>query len=355
MEDEPPHVIPHSRPVLSEEAVQAAAAVMRSGQLAHGEVARRLEKRWCDETGMAAAAAVSSGTAALRLALLAIGVESGDDVVVPAYSCVALLNAPLSLGAQPVLADVVCDDWTLDAADVRRRITPRTRAVVAVDLFGQPAQMADLQTLGHPVVEDCAHGIGGRTTSGPFGGGSAVSISSFYATKMIGAGEGGIVAVHDAHAIERVREARDYGDRLPDGRHLNDKMTEVEAAVALEQLERLPETLLARAKLVQIYDQLLADAVPDKVVPPRASDGRIWYRYAVRMLDAEAATVCARMAQRGVRAEQPVWDLRRSPQWRSDLTASSEAFDRVVSLPLYPGLRPEEQERVVDTLREVLQ
>lgn len=347
-------VIPHSRLRLSEEAIQAAAAVLRSGHLAHGEVARRLEKRWCDETGMVAAAAVGSGMAALRLALLAVGVGAGDEVVVPAYSCVALLNAPLSLGAQPVLADVGRDDWTLDVADVGSRISSRTRAVVAVDLFGQPARIAELQALGPPVVEDCAHGIGGQTSAGPFGGGSAVSISSFYATKMIGAGEGGIVAARDMSVIQRVREARDYGDQLPDGHHLNDKMTDVEAAVALEQLERLPETLAVRAVLAQRYDQLLTSAVPDKVVLPRAADGRIWYRYAVRLLDADAETVCARMAVQGVRAEQPVWDLRGSPQWRADLTVTSEAFDRVVSLPLYPGLRPDEQDRVAATLFEAL-
>ncbi len=346
--------IPHSRPTLSPAAVEAATAVMRSGRLAHGEHARRLERRWCERTGMSEAAAVGSGLAALRLALLTLGVGAGDEVIVPAYSCVALLNAPLSLGARPVLADVVGDDWTLDVDDVARRITPETRAIVAVDLFGMPARMAELEALGLPVVEDCAHGIGGRTSTGAFGGGSAASISSFYATKMIGVGEGGIVAVRDPRMIERVREARDYGDRLPDGRNLNDKLTEVEAVLALEQLDRLDETLARRAQLAGRYTQLLGPRCRDRAVLPLDSAGRIWYRYVLRLVDRDAVAVCAAMAERGVSVEQPVWDLRGSGAWARDLPVTAQAFDRVVSLPLYPDLREEEQEHVVSSLEAVL-
>jgi dTDP-4-amino-4,6-dideoxygalactose transaminase len=347
--------IPHSRPDLSPAALAAAAAVLQSGQLAQGEHARRLERRWCELTGMAEAAAVGSGLAALRLALLALDVGSGDEVIVPAYSCVALLNAPLSLGATPVLADVLEDDWTLDVGDVSRRVTPRTRAIVAVDLFGMPSRIAELDSLGLPIVEDCAHGIGGRTSAGVFGGGSAASISSFYATKMIGVGEGGIVAVREPRMIERVREARDYGDRLPDGRNLNDKLTEVEAVLALEQLDRLDEILGLRARLAARYAELLTEHCAGLLVLPAAPAERIWYRYVVRLADRDAAGVCAHMAEHEIHVEQPVWDLRGWDAWSGDLPVTSRAFDRVVSLPLYPGLSEQEQERVVSTLKAVLQ
>lgn len=350
---ERPTIVPHSRPRIGEPAIRAVGDVLRSGQISHGPVARRLETRWCDLTGMPEAAAVGSGLAALRLALLALGVGPGDEVIVPAYSCVALLNAPLSLGAEPVLADVVRDDWTLDVEDVSHRVTGRTRAIVAVDLFGMPAPLTELQALGPPVVEDCAHGIGGRTNAGPYGGGSVASISSFYATKMIGVGEGGIVAVREPELIERVRGARDYGDRVPDGRNLNDKLTDVEAALALEQLARLPETLQVRANLAAHYAELL-DGSADEIVLPPDAEGRIWYRYAVRLTRRNAPEVCARMAELGVRAEQPVWDLRACAQWHDGLAATAEAFERVVSLPLYPDLRPDEQERVVAALREAI-
>lgn len=350
-----PAPVAHSRPYVGDAEAAAAAAVIRSRALAAGAVASELEAAWCESTGATAAACVASGVSALRLGLHALGVGAGDEVIVPAYSCVALLNAPLALGATPVLADVQTDDWTLAVDDVERCLTPRTRAIVAVDLFGMPAPLSELADFGLPIVEDCAHGIGGRTSAGPFGSGSAVSMSSFYATKMLGAGEGGIVAALDPDVVERVRAARDYGDQLPSPAHLNDKLTDVEAAVALVQLRRLDEILRLRAARAAGYGRRLASfSASGLVVLPPERDGRIWYRYAVRLPGRSAADVCNRMAARGVRAEQPVWDLRAAPQWRDELGRTAQAFGEVVSLPLYPDLTDAEQQRVCDALADVL-
>jgi dTDP-4-amino-4,6-dideoxygalactose transaminase len=296
------------------------------------------------------------GVAALRLGLLALGVGPGDEVIVPAYSCAALLNAPLSLGATPILADVELDDWTLAVEDVESRISPRTRVIVAVNLFGMPASLGELGALGVPVVEDCAHGIGGRTSAGPFGSGSGMSMSSFYATKLLGAGEGGIVAARDPGLVECARRARDYGDQLPDGRHLNDKPTDIQAAIALAQLRRLDEILSLRAERAARYSATLALLVDrGLIVLPAEREGRIWYRYVLRLRHGSAPEVCARMAARGVRAEQPVWDLRACEQWRTELVRTAEAFEHVVSLPLYPDLTEAEQERVCDMFADVVE
>lgn len=351
-----PLTVPHSRPFVGEAEAQAAAAVVRSRALVQGRVAAELEAIWCELTGMSAAACVGSGVAALRLALLGLGIGAGDEVIVPAYSCVALLNAPLSLGATPVLADVETDRWTIAPDDVAARFSERTRAIVAVDLFGAPAALDELCSMGVPVVEDCAHGIGGRTAVGPFGGGTDISLSSFYATKMIGAGEGGIVAARDPELIERVRAARDYGDRLPSSTNLNDKLTDVEAAIALEQIRRLDEILALRAERAGRYARLLAPLVEaGAVVLPIDEPGRIWYRYVVRLTRHPASEVCALAAARGVRLEQPVWDLRAAGEWSDDLVESAAAFTSVISLPLYPDLSPSELEAVADTFADILQ
>jgi perosamine synthetase len=348
-------LVPHSRPFVGAEEAAAAAAVVASGNLAAGRVVAELEADWNAATGTAEAAAVGSGVAALRLALLALGVSAGDEVVVPAYSCVALLNAPLSLGATPVLADVELDAWTLSVENVARKVSPKTRAIVAVNLFGMPAPLAELMELGLPIVEDCAHGIGGRTSGGRFGAGSEVSMSSFYATKMLGAGEGGIVASKDSELVGRVRRARDYGDQLPDGRHLNDKLTDIEAAVARVQLRKLDDILREReARAVAYTDVLTPLAEAGLVTLPENRTGRIWYRYAVRLHNGLAGDVGARMATCGVRAEQPVWDLRACEQWTDDLEGTGEAFDRVVSLPLYPDLTTREQELVCDAFADAV-
>jgi perosamine synthetase len=347
-------VVPHSRPFVGAREADAAAAVVRSRALAGGRIAAAVEAEWCALTQTAAAACVASGVGALRLSLWALGVGSGDEVIMPAYSCVALLNAALVVGAVPVLADVLPGDWTLDPADVAARMTPRTRAVIAVNLFGMPARLGELRSLGVPVVEDCAHGIGGATSAGPFGGGGDVSIASFYATKMIAGGEGGILASADTALIERARAARDYGDQLPGAQNLNDKLTDVEAAIVREQLARLPEMLALRARLAARYGELLAPLVEDgRVQLPPDAPGRIWYRYAVRLTGASSVAVGEQMAQLGVRVEQPVWDLRAAEYWSDGLSGTADAYERVVSLPLYPDLSSHEQEYVAERFREV--
>lgn len=308
--------------------------MVRSGHLAQGPRCAELEKVWCELTGTASAATVSSGLGALRLALHSLGVGQGDEVVMPAYSCVALLNATLALGATPVLADVIPGEWTLDPQDAAYRLSHRTKAIIAVNLFGMPTRIAELRTLGPPIIEDCAHGIAGWMRGD-------LSIGSFYATKMHGAGEGGIVA-GAPDLIERVRRARDYGDQAPNAQHLNDKMSDIEAAVALVQLRRRDEIHQLRAERASRYDAAL---VPGAIRP---ADARVWYRYVVHVQRAEE--VCEWMKARGVCVEQPVWDY----GWAEGLPVSQDAFRHLVSLPLYPDLTDEEQTTVIDRLAQCL-
>jgi len=344
--------VPHSKPSLGLAESEAVKSVLASGHLTQGPVVHQFEASWCRHTMTAFAACTGSGLGALRLSLVALEVGAGDEVIVPAYSCVALLNAVLAVGATPVLADVTRDHWTIDAADVQRRMTRRTKAIVAVHLFGMPAE---LSSLGLPVIEDCAHGIGGRCGGKPFGASGTLSLASFYGTKLLAGGEGGIVAGQDRLLIERVRRARDYGDQEANALHLNDKMTEIEAALVGAQLSRLPELLSRRAERAARYQATLSALADGGIVAlPLDVPGRIWYRYPVRLLDHDALAVCQWMAAHGVRAEQPVWDLRTSRFWSQEFPVTAEAFDRLVSLPLYPDLIDAQQERVVETFKQCL-
>lgn len=348
-------LVPHSRPFVGEEEAAAAAAVVRSRALAGGMIVAEVEADWCERTSTTAAACVASGVGALRLALWSLGIGARDEVIVPAYSCVALLNAVMVLGATPVLADVIAREWVLDPADAASRITDRTKAIIAVNLFGMPARLAELRELGIPVIEDCAHGIGGATDAGRFGEGGDVSIASFYATKMIAGGEGGILAARDAALIERARIARDYRDQAPGAQNLNDNMTDMEAAIIREQLRRLPRMLSMRSERAGRYTEFLSPLADAGLVElPTDVPGRIWYRYAARLTAASSVEVSDQMAARGVRAEQPVWDLRTADYWSDGLEDAGEAFDRIVSLPLYPDLSEREQEYVASSFREVL-
>ena len=350
-----PAIIPHSRPFFGREEVEAASRVIQSRHIAQGAEVEALERDWSKATATQDSVAVGSGLAALRLALHAMGVREGSEVIVPAYSCIAILNAVLALGAKPVLADVEMDRWTLDPKSVLKFTTGRTAAVIAVHLFGMPARLGAIERSGLRVLEDCAHGIGGRANGKPFGGAGLASIASFYATKMIAGGEGGIVASSDERILEIVRGARNPADQRPNAIHLNDKLTDLEASIVRVQLGRLQWMLSERASRAARYSEMLSDlAEAGHLVLPLLDEDRIWYRYAVRLTGRMAADVSRELFAAGIHVDQPVWDLRGVVAWSQEFRASDIAFDRVLSLPLYPDLTAQEQERVSDAIHGAL-
>lgn len=348
-------VIPHSRPFFGREEIEAVTRVIASGYIAQGPEVEQLQTEWASATATDGAVCVGSGLAALRLALLAVGVGKGSEVIVPAYSCIALLNAVLALGAKPVLADVELDRWTLDPGSAAERRTDRTAAIVAVHLFGMPARLGRLGELGLPIIEDCAHGIGGRVEGKPFGGATIASIASFYATKLVGGGEGGVVASNHKELLDIVRSARNPADQSPSALYLNDKLTDLEAAIIRVQLCRLNWALGQRAVRAARYTEMLSDlAARDTVVLPEPADGRIWYRYAVRLRRGSAADIARKLQSTGIHADQPLWDLRGVVEWSSELRGTEVAFDNLLSLPLYPDLTDAEQERVCGAVEKHL-
>jgi len=345
--------IPHNRLTFGDAESRAAAEAVASGQWAGGPRVQALERGLQHRAGRAHAIGVASGLAALRLGLKALGVAQGDEVIIPAYACVALANAVLALGASPVSADVA-EDWNLDPRAVTAAHTDRTRAVIAVNTFGVPAAVARLRGASVSVIEDCAHGFGLATPTGVLGGRADVAVLSFHATKLLGAGEGGAVVTDRADAAEVLRAWRDYEDQPPDGTRLNDKLSDIHAAIALCQLERLDAMIAARAARAQRYQARLtptAQRTGAFRLPP-APAPRIWYRYAIELTDRAAVEVVEAMRRFGVGAARPVTDWR-LPGGRP-CPVADRAYLRVVSLPLYPTLRDDEQDRVCEVLDAVL-
>jgi dTDP-4-amino-4,6-dideoxygalactose transaminase len=191
------------------------------------------------------------------------------------------------------------------------------------------------------VIDDAAHGL-------PAGVAPAeATVTSFYATKLVGGAEGGAVLSDATELVEAVREARDYTDRAPSGAHLNDKMNDLEATLTLVQLGRLPELLAARERLAARYTERLAGVAG--LALPAAAGGRVWYRYAVESLRVPAAALAARLRERGVIAERPVTDWRDAAQ-RAATPVATRGYERLLSLPLYPTLGAAEQDRVIAAL-----
>jgi len=340
-------VIPHNRLTFGDAECEAVAQAVRSGQWAQGLRVQELEAALAQTAGVEHAVCVASGFSALRLSLGALGIQPSDTVVIPAYCCVALANATLAWGATPVPVDIEPTGWNGGAQAFRAAIAERRpRAIIAVNTFGMPCEVDQLSSAGVPVIEDCAHAFGLQVGEKWLGSRSEVGVLSFYATKLIGGGEGGAVLTGSRAIADYVRSARDYGDQPASAYRMNDKMNDLEAALVLTQLKRLPELIWAREAIAQRYlKEFSGHGVSVIYRLPANGQPRIWYRFAVEMLTRPAVSVVAELRHAGIQADVPVYDWRPAGGPRAPI--ADRAYRNLVSLPLYPSLTRDEQDRVV--------
>jgi perosamine synthetase len=343
-------LIPHSRPSLGDDDARAVARVIRSGQVAQGPEVAAFEAEVATRLGVTAAAAVSSGTVALELALRAVGVGTGDEVIVPTYVCDALHHAVVRAGARPVLADADPRTHALAVDDVRRRVGVRTRAIVVVHPFGRAVDVAPFAALGVPVVEDCAQALGAEVAGRAAGGAGAVAVCSFYATKLITTGEGGAVGGASS-AVASVRDAREYDERTDLAPRGNAKLTDLQAALGRSQLARLDAFIARRRAIARRYRRALAGA--PCTVPEDPGAAHVYHRFVVeieRPLDA----VIGALAARGVTARRPVFRPIHRATGAHGYPEAERLWQRALSLPCYPTLGDAEVDAVATALREVL-
>jgi len=342
-----PQDVPHNRLTFGKEEVLAVSDAVACGQWAEGSSVDEFEKLLADISGRRTAICVGSGLCAIKFGLLALGVGDGDEVIVPGYSCVALANAVLSLGAIPRPADVTPGDSNLDPDHLLSVCSPKTRAIIAVHTFGQPMAIDSIMQLGVPVIEDCAHVLGGSIDGRPIGSIGSMAITSFYATKLIGSGAGGAVLLDDAQQEVLVRGICDYVDQPASRLRANDKMTNIDATLGLAQLRRLEEMVLARRRLAERYLELLGELQKKAggYNLPNNDGERVWYRFVIETTSIKAAEIIETMRGYGVKADKPVhcW---LSPEQLRDCPGASRAYDNFVSIPLYPTLTQTEQDRV---------
>jgi dTDP-4-amino-4,6-dideoxygalactose transaminase len=343
-------LIPHSRPQVSEEDAQAVARVVRGGQLAQGPEVEAFEREMAARVGAPAAAAVSSGTAALEAALRALDVGPGGEVIVPSYACDALHHAVTRCGAEPVLADADPLTLTLSPIEAERRLGPRTRAIVVPHAFGRAVALEPFEALGVPVVEDCAQALGARIGGRAVGSLGRLAVCSFYATKMLATGEGGMV-LGPPDLVARVRDGRDYDERddlVPRG---NTKLTDMQAALGRSQLRRLDAFVARRRAVAARYRERLA-ALPCRL-PPDAGDAHVYHRFVVGV-DAPLASMLPAMHARGVMARRPVFRPLHRALGLPGFPEAERLWQTCVSLPCYPALTDEQVATVARTLAEVL-
>ena len=267
-------VIRLALPDVGAEELAAVAEVFATGQLTMGEKVREFEELLARATGTEHAIAVSSGTAALHVAVLAMGIGPGDEVLVPAYTFPATANVVALAGAKPVLVDVDPETMNLDPGDAARRATAKTKAILAVHLFGRPARLEELPDI--PVLEDAAGALGATHRGKPCGGLGLLGCFSFHPRKIVTTGEGGALTTNDTDLAERARQLRHHGwspsnayDDMPQG-GFNYRLSDILCAIGIPQLRKLDELLEARERVARGYAERLRDL---DVVLPRADDG----------------------------------------------------------------------------------
>lgn len=344
-------IIPHSRPTIGDEEIQAVINVMRSGHIAQGAKVREFEEALADFLGVKGVVAVNSGTSALHLGLLAIGIEPEDRVLIPSYVCTAPLNSVYHSGAEPRFCDIELESFNVSAESVEDNKRLKTRAVIVPHMFGNVADLEKIQGSGLTVVEDIAQSIGadyGRRKAGSLG---KFSVASFYANKMMGCGEGGAVISNDQNIINFARDRRDYDEADDYKIRYNYKMTDMQAAIGLIQVSKLPDMVRIRREIAAGYDRAFKDI---GLMLPKSEFDHIYYRYVVRTKD-DVAKLLRELKEKGINAERPVYrPLHRYFELRSGFRNSDEAYSSAISIPIYPTLSKEEMTRVIEAVREVL-
>lgn len=367
--------IPIARPEMGEPEWQAIRAVIESGWVTQGPRVEAFEQDMAQACGAGHAVAVSSCTTALQLALVAAGVGPGDEVIVPSMSFIATANAVVHTGAVPVFAEVAEDTFNLDLADVRRRVTGRTRAVVLVHQLGLPADIAEFRAFASDndltVVEDAACAVGSTYGGAPIGSHGELVCFSFHPRKLVTTGDGGMIVTSSRDHADRLRLLRQHGmsvnDRVRNSSGsviresylevaFNFRLTDIQAAMGIEQLRRLPAMVDRRQELASVYDAALAGhpTIRTPVVPPDVT----WnvQSYAVRLEGCSAGdrdAVMQKMLDRGIATRPGVMTAHREPAYADhqvSLPVSERASDCSLVLPLFTTLTESEQSETVQAL-----
>jgi perosamine synthetase len=363
-------VVPLAKPVLGPEEEAAVIEVLRSGQLSLGPRVPAFERAFADWLGVPHASAVSSGTAGLHLALRAIGVGEGDEVVTSPFSFVASANAVLFERARPVFADIDARTLNLDPAAAAAAVTDRTTAVLPVHIFGYPADLPAFEGLGLPIVEDACEALGAVHADGVrVGARGHPAAFGFYANKQLTTGEGGMVTLADGALKERIDAERNQG-RAPDMGWLdhdrlgfNYRLTDIASAIGLEQLRRLDGMLTDRARVAWSYREALA-GLEGVGLPCEDSGGdrRGWFVFVVQVpRQRDRDEVIRELRARGVECKPYLPAIHLMSFYREryghregEFAVCEDVAARSVALPFFPAMTEGQVARVASALAEAV-
>ena len=372
--------LPYGRQQIDEDDIAAVVEVLRGDWLTTGPKVGEFERDFAAFCGTAEAVAVSSGTAALHCLYHSAGIGPGDEVIVPSLTFAATANAALYCGATPVFADVEPDTLLIDPQSVRAKITPRTKAVVAVDYGGQPSDYGALRALqsefGFQLFADACHALGGQWQGENVGGIAAASTFSLHPVKPMTTGEGGMITTDDPDLAARMRVFRNHGittdhrAREKAGSWFyemqelgyNYRLSDINCALGISQLPKVPAWTKQRQQLAALYNEALADIPEIEPLKVREGISHAYHLYVVQLrgaLEAKRAEVFAALREQKIGVNVHYVPVHLHPYYRARGHQSGEcpvaeaAYERILSLPMFPAMSEDEVWRVVEALRSL--
>lgn len=371
-------MIPYGKQTIEQDDIQAVVDVLKSDFLTTGPKIAEFEQTVADYVGAKYAVAISNGTSALHVACFAAGIEPGDEVITTPLTFAASANCVLYCGGTPVFADVDPKTYNIDPEDIQRKITDRTKAIIAVHLAGQPCDMDAIHSIarehGLIVIEDGAHALGSVYKGKKVGSMSDMTTFSFHPVKPITTGEGGMIVTDNEDFYKKMILFRSHGITRDDSMMTrndgpwfyqqfnlgyNYRITDIQCALGCSQMKKLDRFLARRKEIVARYNEAFADC--DNIITPyQLSDTESgWHLYIVQVKKCDRRQVFENMREKGIGVNVHYIPVYMHPYYQEHgyenvhCANAEEIYSHIISLPLYPGLTSEQQDYVIDTLKSL--
>jgi len=337
-------IIMHNKLTLGTEEIKAVTKVIETEWISQGEVVKKFEDSLCDYIGLSHghAIALSSGTSSLYLALKILDVKKRDEVIIPTYTCSALLNALFMAGGLPIIADVNDIDFNISCEDILKKITPKTKAIIVPHAFGIPANIAALKKIGIPIIEDCATSLGSKIQDRHLGIFGDIAIFSFYASKVITTGQGGMIVSKRKIYIKKAEDYREFDCRKEYYPRFNFQMTDLQASMGVVQLKKLASFLEKRRKIAESYKEICYQKGFDFQKTLEQSFSNNWYRFVLKAPSNTVISLKSYLERKGIFTIVPIerWELLHNylKLQKKSFGVAEKISSETLSLPIYPDL-----------------